>query len=378
MLIAKRPPYLKVANISPGGVYLKIVAIKRDYYEVLGIARNATEEEIKRAFRKLAFQYHPDHNKDPGAENKFKEINEAYQVLSDPEKRNVYDRYGQVVAERDFPDFGFGGLGDLFESFFGGFAGTPFGWTAQHAPQKGSNLQSHLTLSFEEAVFGCNKEVEIQRIESCPSCHGIGSRPGTSPQMCPECRGTGQVRKVQHSIFGRFTHVTICGRCGGSGSIITNPCPQCRGNGRIKIKRKLTVDIPAGVEDGYQMLLANEGDVGLYGGAPGDLYIALSVKPHKLFRREGNDILYELAINFAQAALGDEIDVPSLDGKASLKIPPGTQSGKLFRLKGKGVPSVNNKGKGDQLVKVHIVTPHHLDRRQRRLFEELAKTLPKT
>jgi len=354
------------------------MAIKRDYYEVLGVPRNASDEEVKRAFRKLAFQYHPDHNKDPGAEDKFKEINEAYQVLSDTEKRSSYDHYGRVVTEGGFPDFGFGGLGDIFESFFGGFGGTPFSRTAQRAPQKGSSLQSHLTLSFDEAVFGCKKEVEIQRIESCPLCHGIGSRPGTSPQTCPECRGTGQVRNVQRSIFGRFTHVTTCPRCSGSGTIITNPCPQCHGKGRIRVKRKLTVDIPAGVEDGYHVLLDGEGDAGLYGGALGDLYITLSVKPHKLFRREGSDILCELAINFAQAALGDEIDVPSLDGKLSLKIPPGTQNNKVFRLKGQGVSHLNDKGRGDQLVKVQIVTPQHLDGRQRRLFEELAKILPKT
>jgi molecular chaperone DnaJ len=352
------------------------MAIKRDYYEVLGVPRNANDEEIKRAFRKLAFQYHPDHNKNPGAEDKFKEINEAYQVLSDPEKRSSYDRYGRVATEEGygFPDFG--GLGDIFESFFGGFGGSPFGRTAQRAPQRGDSLQTHLTLSFEEAVFGCQKEVEIQRIENCPSCRGIGSQSGTNPQTCPECRGRGQVRKVQQSIFGRFSHVTTCPHCKGSGIIIPHPCSQCRGKGRIKVKRKLTVDIPAGVDDGYQVPLDGEGDAGLYGGAPGDLYIDLSVRPHKLFRRAGNDILCELPINFAQATLGDEIEVPSLDGKASLMIPPGTQSGRVFRLKGKGVPQLNARGKGDQLVKVVVVTPQYLDGKQRRLFEELAKILP--
>ena len=348
----------------------------KDYYEILGVSRSASEEEIKRAFRKLAFQYHPDHNKDPGAEDKFKKINEAYQVLSDPEKRSSYDRYGRVVAEGELPDFGFGGLGDIFESFFSGFGETRFGRTAHRAPHKGDNLQSHLSLSFEEAVFGCKKEVEIERIEICLLCHGIGSQPGTSPQTCPECRGTGQVKRVQQSIFGRFTHITTCPRCGGSGTVITNPCPQCHGKGRTKAKRKLIVDIPAGVDDDSEMLLDGEGDTGLYGGAPGDLYITLSVKPHKLFRREGVDIFYELSINFAQAALGDEINVPSLDGKVSLKIPPGTQNGKNFRFKGKGIPYVNDKGKGDMLIKVQIVTPQHLDKNQRRLFEELAKTLP--
>jgi molecular chaperone DnaJ len=353
------------------------MAIKQDYYNVLGVPRNATEEEIKRAFRKLAFQYHPDRNKNPGAEEEFKEINEAYQVLSDPEKRSSYDRYGRVVTGGGFPDFGFGGLGDIFESFFGGFGETPFDRTAQRAPQRGDSLQTHLTLSFEEAVFGCKKEIGIQCIEFCPLCHGIGSQPGTNPQTCPECGGAGQVRKYQRSIFGHFSHVTACPRCSGNGTIITNPCPQCSGKGRIKVKRKLMVDIPAGVDDGYRLCLEGEGDAGLYGGRPGALYITLSVKPHDLFRREGANIFCQLPINFAQAALGDEVDVPSLDGKLSLKIPPGTQSGKVFRLKGKGIPYVGGNGKGDQLVEVQVLTPQRLDGKQRWLFEELAKILPK-
>ena len=354
------------------------MAIKQDYYEVLRVPRSASDEEIKKAFRKLALQYHPDRNRDPGAEGKFKEINEAYQVLSDPEKRSSYDRYGRVATGGGLPDFGFGGLGDIFESFFGGFGGTPFGRTAQRAPQRGNSLQSQLTLSFEEAVFGCKKEIEIQRVEFCPLCNGIGSQPGTNPEACTECRGTGKVRRVEQSIFGRFTHVTTCSRCRGNGSIISNPCSQCHGGGKVKVKRKLMVDIPAGVDDGYQMRLDGEGDAGLYGGATGDLYVIFSVKPHKLFRRDGSDIFCELPINFAQAALGDELDVPSLDGKVSLKIPSGTQSGKVFCLKGKGIPYVNGRGKGDLLVKVEVVTPQHLSGRQRRLFEELAEILPKS
>ncbi len=339
--------------------------------------RHASDEALKRAFRKLAFQYHPDRNKDPGAEEKFKEINEAYQVLSDPEKRRRYDHYGRVDIEGGFPDFGFGGLGDVFESFFGGF-GTPFARTAQRVPHKGDSLQSHLTLSFKEAVFGCSKEVEMQRIEFCSSCDGIGSKPGTNPETCPDCRGTGQVRRVQQSIFGRFTHITTCSRCGGSGTVISNPCPQCQGRGRIKVKQRIRVDIPAGVDDGQRLRLDGEGSAGLYGGPPGDLYVTFSVKPHNFFQRDGSDILYELSINFAQAALGDEIRVPSLDGRVDLKIPPGTQSGKIFRLKGKGIPHIDGKGRGDLLVKVDIITPQRLDKNQRRLFEELAKILPRT
>ena len=350
------------------------MAIKQDYYEVLGVPRNASDEEIKRAFRKLAKLYHPDRNREPGAEEKFKEINAAYQVLSDPEKRNKYDRYGRVDIEGGFSDFGFGGLGDIFESFWNGF-GTPFGRTAKRVPQKGDSLQGHLTLSFEEAVFGCNKEVEIQRIEFCPSCHGIGSERGTNPETCPDCRGTGQVRRVQQSIFGRFTHITTCSRCGGSGAVINNPCSQCQGRGRIKVKRKIRVNIPAGVDEGYRLRLDGEGSAGLYGGPPGDLYVTLSVKPHNLFHRDGSDILYELSINFAQAALGDEVRVPSLDGKVDLKIPPGTQNGKTFRCKGKGIPYIDGKGRGDLLIKISVITPQHLDKNQRRLFEELAKGL---
>jgi molecular chaperone DnaJ len=352
------------------------MAIKRDCYEVLGVARNASDEEIRRAFRKLAFQYHPDRNREPEAEEKFKEINEAYQVLSDPDRRRRYDRYGRVDVEGGFPDFGFGGLGDIFESFFGAF-GAPFSRTAQHVPQKGDSLQSHLTLPFVEAAFGCSTEVGLQRIELCPSCQGTGSAQGTSPETCPECRGTGQVRRVQQSIFGRYTSTTTCARCEGSGTIIANPCPECRGRGRIVVKRTIKVDVPAGVDHGQRLCLRGEGNAGLYGGPAGDLYVFVSVKPHKLFQRQGSDILYDLSISFPQAALGDDIRVPSLDGRVDLKIPPGTQSGETFRLKGKGVPHINAKRRGDLLVKVHVTTPERLDRNQRRLLQELAAALPR-
>jgi molecular chaperone DnaJ len=353
------------------------MAIKHDYYQLLGVPRDATGEEIKRAFRKLAFECHPDRCKEPGTEEKFKEINEAYQVLSDPDKRSRYDRFGRVDVEGGFSNFGFGGLGDIFESFWDGF-GTVFGQTAQRAPQKGDSLQSHLTLAFEEAVFGCSKEVEIPRIEFCPSCRGSGSAPGTNPETCPDCRGTGQVRRVQQSIFGRYTSMTICPHCRGRGTVISSPCRQCQGKGLMKAKRKITVTIPAGVDDGYRLRLDGEGNAGTYGGPSGDLYVILSVKPHSIFHRDGTDILYELSLNFAQAALGDEVKVPSLDGKLDLKIPAGTQNGKMFRFKGKGIPYVGGRGKGDLLIKVSITTPQHLDKDQRHLFEELAKVLPRT
>lgn len=354
-----------------------LMAKKRDYYEVLGVPQDATEEQIKKAFRRLAFQYHPDHNKDPDAERRFKEINEAYQVLSDAEKRANYDHYGQVEGMPGLSDFGFGGLGDIFESFFG-FGGSPFGTTtARRTPQKGGNLSVRLTLSFEEAVFGCSKEIEMERIEPCPLCQGLGSKQGTNPQTCPECQGTGHVRRVRQSLFGHFTHVTACPRCSGSGTLITDPCSRCRGGGQVKVNKKLTVDIPAGVDDGYTMVSNGEGDIGLYGGRPGDFYISLSVKPSKLFHREGSDIFYELSLNFAQAAMGTEVEVPSLDGKIKLKIPSGTQNGKAFRLKGKGIPRTSGRGRGEEIVIVRVVTPEHLDKKQRRLFQELAEILPK-
>jgi len=353
-----------------------IMAVNRDYYEVLGVSRDANENDIKKAFRKLAFQYHPDHNKGSDAAEKFKEISEAYQVLSDSEKRDTYNRYGRIDVGGMEGFSGFGGLGEIFESFFGGFSGTTFGGATSRAPQRGDNLQASLTISFEEAAFGCKKEIEIQRIEYCPSCHGIGSQAGKKPQKCPDCRGTGQIRKVQQSIFGRFSHVSACPRCNGSGSVITDPCPQCHGQGRIRVKRKLEIDIPAGVDDGSQMKVEGEGEVGLFGGGAGSLYVNFYVKPHKLFKRDGADILCETAINFAQAALGDEIAIPSLDGDQTLKIPAGTQSGKIFRIKGKGVSQVNGRGKGDQYVKVLVVTPGHLDKEQLLLFKQLAEKLP--
>jgi molecular chaperone DnaJ len=355
---------------------LGVMAIEQDYYQILGVPRNASEEEIKRAFRRLAFQYHPDRNRDQRAEERFKEINEAYQVLSDPEKRSRYDRWGRAGIEKEFPDFGFGGWGDIFESFFSGFTST-FARVTQRVPQKGESLQVHLTLSFNEAVFGCTKEVEVQRIELCPSCYGVGSEGGINPDTCFQCRGAGEIRRVQQSIFGRFTHVVVCPRCEGTGVVITHPCSQCQGKGRVKVQRKIPVKVPAGVNDGHRLCLEGEGSVGLYGGPAGELYVTVTVKPHNLFRRDGSDILYELSINFAQAALGDEVEIPSLDGSVSLKIPPGTQSGKVFRLKGKGIPYVDGKGRGDLLVKVNVVTPSRLDKKQRSLFEELAKVLPR-
>jgi molecular chaperone DnaJ len=347
---------------------------EKDYYDLLGVPRNANIEQIKKAFRKLAFQYHPDHNKEPEAEQKFKEVKEAYEVLCDEEKRTCYDRYGRVVSS-DWPggadSFGFGGFGDIFEAFFGGTATA----TKRRAPTKGSDLQAKLTLTFEEAIFGAEKEFELWRIENCTVCHGIGSKPGSSPQKCPECNGSGQVRRTQQSLFGHFVQVGTCSRCDGQGTYITDPCPECNGEGRVKMKRKLTVTVPPGVDESYQMRLSGEGQAGIYGGSPGDIYVGFSIKSHEFFVRRGNDIACEMAINFAKAALGGNVEVPTLEGFNTLKIPAGTQNGHVFRLKGKGVAHIDGKGRGDQLIEIKIVTPQNLDEKQRRLFEELAETL---
>jgi molecular chaperone DnaJ len=339
---------------------------ERDYYDVLGVPRNSSAEEIKKAFRKLAFQCHPDHNSDPEATEKFKEVNEAYEVLCDTEKRASYDRFGKVLNsewQSGFDSFNFGGFGDIFDAFFGGSTTT----AKSRSPKKGSDLQVKLTLSFEEAAFGVEKEIEVVRVENCSLCHGVGSKPGTNPQKCPECKGTGQVRRTQESLFGRFVQVTTCSKCRGDGTTIVDPCPECRGDGRVKAKRKLSVTIPAGVDESYRMRLSAEGQAGIYGGQPGDVYINFVIEPHSIFVREGN---------VAQATLGGNIEVPTLEGTTILKIPPGTQNGKVFQLKAKGVTRPDGKGKGDQLVQVLIATPQSLSEKQKKLFEELAKTLP--
>ncbi len=352
------------------------MATKRDYYDVLGVDRSASEAEIKRAFRKLAFKYHPDRNREDGAEEKFKEVNEAYEVLCDPDKRAAYDRFGHAGQGfgQGFGGFGdfdvFSGLGDIFDTFFGGAT-----TATRRGPQQGTDIRYRLTISFEEAVFGCEKEIEIQRIENCTRCHGTGSEPGSRPEKCPECGGTGQVRRVQRSVFGRFVNITTCNNCGGEGWIVTKPCTQCRGSGKERRKRTLVVSIPGGVDDGSQIRLSGEGNAGSHGGGPGNLYISLSVKEHASFKRRGNDILYDLPINFVQAALGDEVEVPTVDGPVKIKIPPGTQTGKLFRLRDKGVPNLRGGGRGSHIVMVHVVTPETLNKEQRRLFEELKKSL---
>ena len=350
------------------------MATQRDYYEILGVPRNATDEEIKKAYRKLAFKYHPDHNHDDGAEGRFKEINGAYEVLSDADKRAAYNLYGHDDANgffaRGFEGFGFGGFGDIFDAFFGGAT-----TAARQAPQRGADLHCQLTISLEEAAFGCEKELDIARTETCSTCHGIGSKPGSQPSQCPNCHGTGQVRRVQRSFFGRFINTTTCGQCHGEGRIITEPCPQCRGAGQEKHKRHIAVGVPPGVEDGSQIRLRGEGEAGLRGGSPGNLYVSLSVAEHRLFIRDGDNIFYDLPINFAQAALGTEVEVPTLHGKFKLNIRAGSQTGKVFRLKDKGIPHLHQRGHGDHLVRLFVATPESLTKEQRQLFQELANTL---
>jgi molecular chaperone DnaJ len=350
-------------------------ATKRDYYEVLGVARGATDEEIKKAFRRLAFQFHPDRNKENGAEEKFKEINEAYEVLSDADKRATYDRFGHAGSPfgAGFEGFsGFGGFGDIFETFFGG------GATTRRGPQRGADLRYDLTLEFEEAVFGCEKELSVPRTEVCGTCNGSRSAPGSQPARCTNCSGSGEVRRVQQSIFGQFVNVTSCDRCRGEGRVITDPCPQCRGNGVERKIRKIQVRIPAGVDEGTQIRLSGEGEAGARNGPAGNLYVSISVRPHERFRRHENDIICELPINFAQAALGDEIEVETLDGPVNLKIPAGTQSHKVFEIRNKGVPNLRGSGRGDFLVVARVVTPQKLNDGQKKLFRELAKTFGDT
>ncbi len=353
---------------------------KRDYYAILGVSRDATDDDIKRAFRRLAKQFHPDANPDDtAASDKFKEIGEAYAVLSDPEKRQVYDRYGHNAPQGGFGDFtgfgGFGGFSDIFEEFFG------FGnrTAARRGPQPGAHLKYNLSISFEEAVFGVDKELDIPRLETCSHCNGSGAEPGTTPVRCPQCHGSGEVRRVQQSIFGSFVNVVTCPRCEGDGEIVSTPCSICRGQKRVQVTRKITVTIPPGVDDGTQIRLTGEGEAGLRNGPSGNLYVVVSVRKHPLFRREGNNLSLDLPIDMVQAALGDEVTVPTLDGsEVRLAIPPGTSYGKTFRIKEQGVPQLRRSGRGDLLVTVQVTIPQNLNEKQKALLRELARTMGKT
>lgn len=363
------------------------MAEKRDYYEVLGLKKGASDDEIKKAFRKMAMKYHPDRNPgDKEAEEKFKEINEAYGVLSDPDKKSKYDRFGFAGVD---PNAGFGGTGgfsgfggaggfeDIFD-MFGGMFGGGFGGgqtRRNNGPKKGRDLQKAITITFEEAAFGCKKEMEISKFVACPTCKGEGTKPGTSKKTCPKCGGSGQVSSMQRTPFGQFQSVTQCDQCGGSGQINETPCEDCKGSGRVRKTVKLSVDIPAGVDNDSVIPIRGQGEPGVNGGPSGDLYIVISVKPHKMFKRSGSDLYLDIPISFDQAALGAEIVVPTLEGKVSYKVPAGTQPGTTFRLKGKGVRNPRNDRMGDLYVKVNLEVPTRLNHKQKKTIEEMGKAV---
>lgn len=358
------------------------MADKRDYYEVLGVPKTATEAELKKAFRTKAKKYHPDLNPDnKQAEAKFKEINEAYEVLSDSDKRARYDQFGHAGVD---PNFGGGAggagfegfdFGDIFGDIFGGMGGGFGGFggrTRRNAPRRGNDLRSSVTISFNEAAFGCEKEINIYRTEFCSECDGSGAKAGSEVTTCPTCNGTGQVRTTQRTILGNMSSVTPCTACGGKGKIIKDPCSKCAGKGKVRKAAKIKVKIPAGIADGQSVSLGAQGDVGDKGAPNGDLYVSVSVRPHEIFSRRGFDVLCDVPITFVQATLGAELEVPTLDGNVKYSIPEGTQSGTVFRLKGKGVPFLQRSGRGDQYVKVNVEIPKHLSSKQKNILKEFA------
>lgn len=348
---------------------------KRDFYEVLGVGQEASPEEIKKAYRKLARKYHPDVNKAPDAEEKFKEVKEAYDVLSDPQAKANYDQFGHADPNAAFGGGGgfggagdFGGFGDIFDMFFGG------GGRRQNpnAPRQGADLQYNMTVAFKDAVFGKEIDIEIPRTETCATCHGSGAKPGTNPETCSVCHGTGQQEMVQNTPFGRIVNRRVCQNCNGQGKIIKEKCSTCHGSGQVNKRKKINVKVPAGVDDGARLRISGEGEAGENGGPPGDLYIVIHVEPHEFFERQGDDIYCEVPLTFVQAALGDEIEVPTLHGRVKLKVPAGTQTDTYFRLRNKGVPRIRGYGQGDQHVKVVVVTPTRLSEKQKDLLREFA------
>ncbi|WP_373892855.1 molecular chaperone DnaJ [Virgibacillus natechei] len=342
---------------------------KRDYYDVLGVDKDSSKDEIKKAYRKLAREYHPDVNKEDDAADKFKEAKEAYEVLSNEQKRAQYDQFGHAGAQNQ--GFGggaqdFGGFGDIFDMFFGGGGRS----RDPNAPQQGSDLQYTMTLEFEEAIFGKETDIRIPKEESCDTCNGSGAKPGTKVNTCSHCNGSGQLNTEQNTPFGRVVNRRVCHHCNGTGKIIPEKCTTCGGSGKVKKHNKIHITIPAGIDEGQQVRITGKGEAGVNGGPPGDLYVLVQVKPHDFFEREGDHIYCEIPLNYAQAALGDEVEVPTVHGKVMLKIPAGTQSGKTFRMKGKGAPNVRGYGHGDQNIIVKIVTPTKLSERQKELLRE--------
>ena len=360
------------------------MAEKRDYYEVLGIQKGASEDEIKKAYKKLARKYHPDMNPgDKEAEEKFKEVNEANEVLSDPEKKARYDQFGFAGVDPNYGagaggsayggGFDFGDLGDIFGSFFGG----GFGGQRRNpnAPQRGESIRASVSISFTEAAFGCEKSVTIERSEQCPTCKGSGCAPGTTPEICPDCHGSGTVQTRRQTPMGVFASNGPCRKCGGTGRLIHQPCSDCRGSGAVRKRRTIKVNIPAGIDHGQTISLRGQGGAGKNGGPAGDLLITLMVQPHEIFRRDGVDVFCEAPITFTQAVLGAELEIPTIDGKVKYSIPEGTQTGTVFRLKGKGVPVLNGRGRGDQYVTVVIETPRSLNKEQKEALRRFSETL---
>lgn len=359
------------------------MADKRDYYEVLGVSKSASDDEIKKAHRKLAKQYHPDLNRDnPEAAEKFKELNEAYEVLSDSSKRAKYDQFGFAGVDPSYGGGGAGGyggfdmgdIGDIFESFFGGGFGGSSRSSRRNAPQRGETISKTVMLSFEEAAFGCEKEVTIDRISTCQDCSGSGAAKGTSAETCTNCGGSGTVTQAQRTALGVFQTQTTCPTCQGKGKIIKKPCPKCAGMGRVRRQQKLKVKIPAGIDDGQSIQLREQGNAGINGGPAGDLIVTIGIRPHPVFQRDGSNVICEIPISFAQATLGDTLQVPTIDGQVEYKIPEGTQTGTVFRLKNKGIQNVNGRGRGDQYVKVNVEVPKNLSSTQKKIlrqFEEM-------
>jgi molecular chaperone DnaJ len=348
---------------------------KRDYYEVLGVSKSASKDEIKKAYRRLAKKYHPDVSTEADATEKFKEVQEAYDVLSDDTKRAQYDQFGHAGPNQGFGGGGFGGADfggfgfeDIFSTFFGGGSRR----RDPNAPRQGADLQYSMTLDFEEAIFGKETDIEIPTEEACDTCHGSGAKPGTSKETCSHCKGSGQISVEQNTPFGRIVNRRTCQHCGGTGQVIKEKCTTCHGTGKVRKRKKIHVKIPAGIDDGQQIRVAGQGEPGVNGGPSGDLYIVFRVRAHEFFERQGDDIICEMPLTFVQAALGDEVEVPTVHGKVKLKIPAGTQTGTEFRLKGKGAPNVRGYGQGDQYVIARVVTPTKLSARQKELLKELA------
>ena len=359
------------------------MADQRDYYEVLGVAKTASEDEIKKAYRQLAKKYHPDLNPgDKTAEEKFKEVNEAYEVLSDPDKKSRYDQFGHAGVDPSYGGGGYGGGGfsggfgdfgdinDIFSSFFGGFSGASTRSANPNAPRKGQDIATNITITFDQACNGAKVDIKLNRMEKCPDCNGTGAANGSTAETCPDCHGSGAVKVTQRTAFGMISSQKVCPKCGGKGKVITNPCPKCHGQGRNSVAKTVTVDVPAGIDDGQTLNVRGQGHHGLNGGPAGDLRVGITVKPDPVFEREGFDVHIDIPVSFTQAALGDEIVVPCIDGKVKYTIPEGTQPGTVFRLRGKGIKKLNRPDRGDEYVHLTVEVPKNLNKKQKDLLKE--------